>query len=139
MPIAVILIGVVLLVLAFRGTEHQFARQLGTDVVQGQFLSWLVGITVVGALGYAKSLRPLSTALLALVVVTLVLTHGGLFAQLQQLVQHPPQPSPPLRLSAYPAAPSSASGAPAAQSSDNSAQQAGQALATAAEVAAVLL
>lgn len=138
MPIAVIFVGGIMIVLAFRGTEHQFARQLGTDFANGEYLSWMAAVVIIGSLGYAKPLRPLSSLLLALVVVVLAVSHRGLFAQLQQLIQHPPAPTPAVPISAYPQPPSAASSGGGA-SADNSGAQAAQTAATIAEIAAVVL
>jgi hypothetical protein len=106
MPIIAIIIGVMCLDLAFRGTEHQFAAQLGKDFGQGtQFWSWAAAIGVVGALGYVPSLSKVSNPLLALVITVLVVRRGGFFDQIAALIEKPPAASASLPLSAYPAPP----------------------------------
>ena len=84
MPLAAILLGAILIDLAFRGTEHEFAAQLGQDFGQGsQFIAWAAAIVILGAIGYVKPLDKVSTGLLALVILVMVIRNGGLFAQLE--------------------------------------------------------
>lgn len=103
MPLAAIILGVIIITLAFRGTEHQFAQQLGKDFASddSNFLAWAAAVLAIGAVGYSKTLRPISTVGLALVIVALVLSRGGLFERLQAVVIDPPAPSPRVPLSAY--------------------------------------
>lgn len=101
-PIAAILLGSMLLDLAFRGTEHQFAKQLGQDFGQGsKFLSWVAAIVILGAIGYVPALRTVSTAALTLLIVVLTLANGGFFQQAEALVTSPPAPYPAISLSSY--------------------------------------
>ncbi len=102
MPIAVILLGLILIDLAFRGTEHRTAKLLAADFGEGsRFWSWAAAIGVVGALGYAAPLRGVSTALLTLVLVALILSQGGLFEKLADVILHPPKASAAVPLTAY--------------------------------------
>ena len=88
--------------LAFRGTEHDFAKLAVTDFGGGsQFYAWAAAILVLGALGYVPGLRKTSSALLALVIVVLVLVHGGAFTTLAGVITHPPTPVPSIPLSDY--------------------------------------
>jgi hypothetical protein len=102
-PLAVILTGLILIALAFRGTEHDTAKLLAADFGQGsQFWSWAAAIGVVGALGYAPRLRGVSTALLTLIILALVLKNGtGLFATLANVIKNPPAPRPAVSRSSY--------------------------------------
>jgi hypothetical protein len=101
-PIAVILLGLVLIDLAFRGTEHRTAKLLAADFGEGsKFWTWAAAIAVVGALGYAAPLRGVSTALLTLVLVSLILSQGGLFEKLADVIMHPPKASAAVPLTAY--------------------------------------
>jgi uncharacterized membrane protein YgcG len=109
-PIGVILVGVSLLILAARGTEHEFAKQLESDFGQAQqFVAAIAAIIIIGALGYVTQLRTLSNLMLALVIVVLVLKNGGLFTQLAQVVTHPPAPAAAVPLSSYGSGSSSSS------------------------------
>jgi hypothetical protein len=102
MPIALILTGLALSVIAFRGTEHDTAKLLAADFGQGsQFWAWAAGIGITAALGYAQPLRGLSTGLLTLIIVALVLHHGGLFDQLKAVIVNPPKALPSHSLTEY--------------------------------------
>jgi hypothetical protein len=102
MPIAVIIAGLLLIDLAFRGTEHETAQLLAADFGQGsKFWSWAAALGVVGALGYAQPLRGVSTALLSLIIVAMVLANGGLFTQLAAVIQNPPAARPAISLTSY--------------------------------------
>ncbi len=100
MPIAVILLGAICIDLAFRGTEHEFAAQLGKDFGGGQFVAWLAAMVFLGALGYVPALRKLSDLSMALVIVVLVLKNGGLLTQLGQVISSPPSAAPHVPIAA---------------------------------------
>lgn len=111
MPLAAIIIGAVLLDLAFRGTEHEFAKQLGQDFGQGsEFLAWAASIAILGALGYVPALRQVSKLALALVILVMVIRNKGGFQQIAQLIEHPPAPAPAIPLSSYGSSSSSGGG-----------------------------
>lgn len=102
MPLAAIILGALLIDLAFRGTEHEFAQQVGADFGSGgQFWPFAGSIAIVGALGYIEPLRRVSTALLALVAVVWLLSNRGVLAQLAAVIEHPPQAAPAVPLGAY--------------------------------------
>ncbi len=101
MPIVAILVGAMCLDLAFRGTEHAFAKQLAADFGGGEFVSWAAAILVLGGLGYVPALRKVSTLSLALVIVVLLLRNGGLFTQLAAVVRSPPKAMAAIPLSSY--------------------------------------
>jgi hypothetical protein len=108
MPIAALVIGIIMIDLAFRGTEHQFAQQAVKDFGGGsQFYAWGASIVIIGALGYVPGLQKVSSGLLALVIIVLVLAHGGAFATLAGVIEHPPAPSPSVSISSYKAPPPS--------------------------------
>lgn len=81
MPFALIFIAVALIVAGFRGTQRCLFSLLQQDA-GGQFLLWGGAIVVVGGIGYVKTLEPISTALLVLLIIVLILGHGGVFQQL---------------------------------------------------------
>lgn len=91
MPYAIILIGAVLLVSGIRGTYSDLWQLVrgdfsGTD----SYLAWVAAIAVIGGIGYVPKLKPLSVALLTLLLIVLVLTRekgGGVFEKLQAYIQ----------------------------------------------------
>ncbi len=94
MAFALLIIGAVLLISAVKGTTDGpnglFALVQGDFTGQGNFIYWLAAILVIGALGYIPKLKPISVALLGLVIIVLFLKRGdpstslggGIFAQL---------------------------------------------------------
>lgn len=94
MPIALIIIGIVMVVTGGRGTYSQFGSQLASEF-QGQnsFTYWLIGIIGAGSLGYIPTLQTVSRLLMALIVLSIFLSHKGFFQQFQNaLKQGPTQP-----------------------------------------------
>ena len=87
MPYALLLVGAVMLVAGIRNTYAQLWQLVEGDFTQqGGFLAWVAAIAVIGALGYVPKLKPLSIALLTLILIVLVISHNGVFAQLQQFI-----------------------------------------------------
>jgi hypothetical protein len=101
MPLIAMLFGGILLDLAFRGTEHEFATQLEQDFGGGEFWAWAAAIWVIGAIGAIPDLRSVSNWALGLVIVVLVLVNGGFFTQAQALITNPPGAAPAVPLSSY--------------------------------------
>jgi hypothetical protein len=85
MPYALLLAGALLVVAAVRNTQADlFALLKGDFTGPKNFVFWFSSIMAVGSLGYIPKLKPLSNALLVLVVVVLFLSNKGFFAQLEQ-------------------------------------------------------
>lgn len=72
MPIALLIIGGILLITAFNNTMGQLATALESDV-PGYF-KWIAAISAILGLGYVKGLQTPSRILLALVAVVIVVT-----------------------------------------------------------------
>lgn len=86
MPYALILIGAVALVAGIQNSYKSLWALIEGDFQAG-FLSWVAALAVIGAMGYVPRLRPLSVALMTLLLVVLVLSNGGVFAKLQSFIQ----------------------------------------------------
>ena len=71
MPFAILVIGIVLVVAAIRDTQSNLFSALATDVPA--FVTWGAAILAVGAIGFIPDLKPISRALLALILVVLIL------------------------------------------------------------------
>jgi len=88
MSFALLIIGAFLLIAAIRGTQDQLFSLLKGDFTgANNFVYWFLAILAIGAVGYIPRLKPLSVALLALVIVVLFLkkgsgSNGGFFQQL---------------------------------------------------------
>jgi hypothetical protein len=85
MPIFLLFVGVLILVAAYNDTGHCLIALVKQDVTI-QFGAWFVAVVLIGAIGLVKKLEPVSNALLALVIVVLLLTKQGVWAQLTQAV-----------------------------------------------------
>jgi hypothetical protein len=95
MPIALVIIGVFLLVAAVRwdsgGSEvwtllrsDLEGKSVTTGKQTGNFFAWAAAIILIGAVGYVDELKPVANTMLALVIVVLLLSNNGFFAQLQK-------------------------------------------------------
>lgn len=84
MGLALLFAGAVLLIAAVRNRQSDlFALVQGDLTGPVNFFQWLLAIVVIGAIGYAPKLKPISNALLALVLVAIFLRKGtGFFSQL---------------------------------------------------------
>lgn len=85
MAFALLIIGIVMVVSAVRGSQDLLVQTVkGEFQGQGNFIYWVAAILIIGAIGYSESLRPLSTGLLVLILLSLFLTRSksGLFNQL---------------------------------------------------------
>lgn len=84
MPFALLIIGVVLLISAVRGTQDNLAGLVKGDFTgQRNFIYWVTAILAIGMLGYFKQLQPFSRAFLVLMAVAILLSNKGFFAQFQ--------------------------------------------------------
>lgn len=114
MPVVAIILGIVLVDLGFRGTEHEFATQLGEDFGGGQFWAWLAAIAIIGAVGYYSPLKRISNLGIALVVVALVFRNSGVLAQFADVLKSPPKADPSVALPSFTTGGTSGSSAAAA-------------------------
>lgn len=99
MPFILIAVAIILLVTAFQGTTGQMVRMLDDDIFGPKgYIYWFVAIFVVGAIGYIKAFKTLSDTFIFLIVLVLILSHRGLFAQFNQALAAirvpPPAPVP---------------------------------------------
>lgn len=91
MPIILTVAGVALIWSAVRDTQNALFTLLYNDVIGAgttgfskSFLAWIVAIVIIGSIGYIKTLRPISNAMLVLVIVVLFLANGGFFSKFTQ-------------------------------------------------------
>lgn len=96
MRIVAIIIGALLVDVAVQGTQDDFWKLLKGDFEssqQGNFIAWFAAILIIGMLGYVEPLRPVANSMLALLIIVLMLSHGGFFAQLKQQIGQQPAAS----------------------------------------------
>jgi hypothetical protein len=81
MPFALLIVGAFLLIAAVRGTTDGpsglFALVAGDFTGSPNFTFWIVAILLIGAIGYIQKVKPLSDAMLALVILVLFLSKGN--------------------------------------------------------------
>lgn len=83
MGLIFIFVGIVVLAVAYQGTENQFLTLLKGDFTgSNNFAIWALAIIIVGALGAVPEVGELSDWFLALIIISLLLSHSGFFAQL---------------------------------------------------------
>src|SRR5215469_15320233 len=83
MPFALLIVGVTLVVAAIQNTSSDlFTLVKGDFTGRNNYTYWMASILLIGALGYIKPMQPLSRVFLALLVVVLIVSHGGLFDKL---------------------------------------------------------
>lgn len=89
MPFVFGILGIILIISGVRGTvtgSNPNLVGLVTADLTGQpnYTEWMVAIFAIGALGYIPQLKGLSRAMMAAVVVGLLLSNKGFFAQLEK-------------------------------------------------------
>jgi hypothetical protein len=88
MILGVILIGLILISAAVNNTAGELGTQLQGDLLGTDgFVTWIVAIGALGALGYVPQLRTTSRYMILLLLVVLVLRNGGLWANATQALQ----------------------------------------------------
>lgn len=84
MPLALLFIGVLFLAAGVRDKQGDLFTLLKGDLTgQNNFLQWVLALVLVGALGFIPRMRPVSVALIALILIAIFLRKGaGFFDQL---------------------------------------------------------
>lgn len=84
MPFALIIVGLVMLISAVRGTYTNLIELVSGEFkgssAQSNFLYWIVAVLIVGMIGYVESLKDLSRVFLALIIIVLFLSNKGFFS-----------------------------------------------------------
>lgn len=86
MSFALIIIGITLIVAAVKDTQHCLFETVKQDFESvpgktGNFTYWVVALLIFGAIGYSETWRPVSEAMLVLIIVALFLSQGSGTAQ----------------------------------------------------------
>lgn len=88
MPIALIIIGLLMVVTGVKNTYSEFGAQLKSDFTgPGNFTYWIAAITIIGAVGYIKPLQAFANGFLVLVLLSFILKNGGVFDKLKSALQ----------------------------------------------------
>lgn len=94
MPLVFAVVGATFLIAGVRGTSDDLLTLLRGDLIgsDNNFFYWIIAIAALGSLGYVDTFKPVSRALLALVLVVLILSEGkkssggGLFTKFNQAI-----------------------------------------------------
>lgn len=81
MAFGFLLIGLALIVVAYRNTQHALFTQIASDAPG--FAKWAIAIVVIGLLQYIPNFSVAAKYLLALVLLVIVLVNKGAFANFQ--------------------------------------------------------
>lgn len=92
MPIFLLLVGTLLIVVAINDKLPELQSLIAGDLRksssgQAGFGVWIVAIFAVGAIGYAKPLRPFANSFLVLIVLVMLLSNKGFFANFTKAVE----------------------------------------------------
>lgn len=91
MPFALVFIGLLLIVTGAKNTYREFGAELTEDFTgDGNFTWWIVSLGSIGALGYIKELQTFSRLFMTLIIVAMLLSNRGVFAQLTGALQSGP-------------------------------------------------
>ncbi len=95
MPFVFLIVGIVLLIVAVRGTHSQFFSLLKSEFTgSNNFLVWVMAIAILGALGFIKPIRPIALGMMGLVFLVMILKNGGgFFSQFNQQIANPVAPA----------------------------------------------
>lgn len=88
MAYALIALGLALGYLDYEGTANVVGAGslLKTEMFGGTtpFYKWFAALFIVALLGYIPAMRPISTAMLILIIVAVILSHNSAFASLMK-------------------------------------------------------
>jgi hypothetical protein len=95
MPIVFGIIGVTLVAAGVRGQTAQLTALLKADFTGSpSYVRWMVAILLIGAIGYIQDLRTISRLFMAIVLVGLLFSNRGFFAQFTKQTESVPTPTP---------------------------------------------
>lgn len=91
MPILILFVGILLVVVGINNKISELVSLVKEDFrptenVAG-FHVWILAIFVAGSLGYVKQLKPIANAFLALILIGLLLSNKGFFAQFKNAIE----------------------------------------------------
>lgn len=87
MAYILLIAGSVLLVAGVRNQQSNLFTLLKNDLTGADnFFYWIVAVILVGSLGYIDALKPVSHALLILIVLAFVLSNKGFFPKFTQQI-----------------------------------------------------
>jgi hypothetical protein len=99
MAFALVIIGLCMVITSLRGTEHEFATQLGKDFSgNDNFLYWLAALGIIGSVGYLPKMKRFSDTFIVLLLLSFALSNTGIWSKLTSVLQSPPTPAAPVNV-----------------------------------------
>jgi len=87
MPLALLVIGILFITAAVRGKQDLLFSTLKDDFTgPNNFIYWGLSLFIIGAIGYYKPAKPLSSAFMTLVIIVLFLSNKGFFDQFMRQI-----------------------------------------------------
>lgn len=94
MPLALIVIGGIILLVAVRNTHADLGKLLVEDFTGSEgavgFFVWLGALAFVGALGWVPALKTPSRILLAIIILGIIGSNTGVFQRITEAIANPP-------------------------------------------------
>lgn len=97
MPLALLIIGAIVLLVAIRGTHAELGKLLVDDFTGTGgtgFFVWLGAIGFVAALGFVPALKTPSRILLAIIIFGLIMSNQGAISKIGEAFKNPPAAEP---------------------------------------------
>lgn len=92
MPFILVITGLLMIVTGARNTFGAFGKQVAGDFTgPGNFTYWMLSVGAVGAVGYAQPLRKFSIMFMTLILLAMILAHGGFFDQFYAAIKAGPK------------------------------------------------
>lgn len=96
MPFVFLIVGVLFLVLARNGTQGDFETLLKSEFSgQHSFFVWASAIVILGLIGFFRPVRPITDAMIGLIILVLILKNQELFTQFNAALNAPTAPAVP--------------------------------------------
>jgi hypothetical protein len=94
MPFIFALFGILFLVVAIQGTQGTMFALLKSEFVGTKsFIPWVSAILILGALGYVSKAKPVTDAMIGLILLVMLLANkGGFFSALNKGIVSPASP-----------------------------------------------
>lgn len=91
MPLFILFVGILLVVVGINNKIPELVGLIKEDFRPSEnvpgFHVWVLAIFVAGALGYVKQLKPVANAFLVLIIVVMLLSNKGFFAQFTSAIE----------------------------------------------------
>lgn len=88
MPIFLLIVGVLFITAAVRGTHDLLFKTLKDDFSgPNNFLYWGIALFIIGAVGYYKPAKPLANAFLTLIIIVMFISNKGFFEKFMQQIK----------------------------------------------------